>query len=97
EQHIKQEVEVGVTRLNVVDATRFAPLATPLPVATDAPAYVIFTSGSTGEPKGVEMCHQATANTIDQLNQHYAIDSNSRVLAVSALDFDLSVYDLFGL
>ncbi|WP_411014223.1 AMP-binding protein, partial [Salmonella sp. ZJHZ21_0024] len=45
----------------------------------------------------VEMCHQATANTIDQLNQHYAIDSNSRVLAVSALDFDLSVYDLFGL
>lgn len=97
EQHIKQEVEVGVTRLNVADATRFAPLATPLPVATDAPAYVIFTSGSTGEPKGVEMCHQATANTIDQLNQHYAIDSNSRVLAVSALDFDLSVYDLFSL
>ncbi|KZN55066.1 hypothetical protein N474_16475 [Pseudoalteromonas luteoviolacea CPMOR-2] len=97
EAHINQDVEPGVTRLNVTDAVDFTPLATPLTVATDAPAYVIFTSGSTGEPKGVEMCHQATANTIDQLNQHYAIDSNSRVLAVSALDFDLSVYDLFGL
>ncbi|MEQ3528064.1 amino acid adenylation domain-containing protein [Pseudoalteromonas sp. XMcav11-Q] len=97
EAHINQDVEQGVTRLNVTDAEDFTPLATPLTVATDAPAYVIFTSGSTGEPKGVEMCHQATANTIDQLNRHYAINSNSRVLAVSALDFDLSVYDLFGL
>ncbi|MCF2857714.1 amino acid adenylation domain-containing protein [Pseudoalteromonas sp. SMS1] len=97
EAHISQDVEQGVTRLNVADAADLTPLATPLTVATDAPAYVIFTSGSTGEPKGVEMCHQATANTIDQLNQHYTIDSSSRVLAVSALDFDLSVYDLFGL
>ncbi|WP_284144036.1 AMP-binding protein [Ottowia testudinis] len=65
-------------------------------VAADSSAYIIFTSGSTGEPKGVEMAHAATANTIDALNQRYGIHADSRVLAVSSLDFDLSVYDLFG-
>jgi surfactin synthase thioesterase subunit len=58
---------------------------------------VIFTSGSTGEPKGVQISHQAALNTIDDLNRRYAISTHSRGLAVSALDFDLSVYDLFGL
>ncbi|MEC6487941.1 AMP-binding protein, partial [Pseudomonas aeruginosa] len=59
-------------------------------------AYIIFTSGSTGEPKGVEVTHAAAANTIDVLNARYGVGPDSRVLAVSSLDFDLSVYDLFG-
>ncbi|MBT0774020.1 amino acid adenylation domain-containing protein [Kineosporia sp. J2-2] len=60
-------------------------------------AYVLFTSGSTGEPKGVEISHAAAANTIDALNQRFGIGPDDRVLTVSALEFDLSVYDMFGL
>ncbi|MBW3667581.1 MAG: amino acid adenylation domain-containing protein, partial [Actinobacteria bacterium] len=63
----------------------------------DRPAYVIFTSGSTGEPKGVVVSHRAAANTIDDLNARFGVGPDDRALAVSALDFDLSVYDLFGL
>ncbi len=63
----------------------------------DEPAYVIFTSGSTGAPKGVEVSHRAAMNTIDDINSRYRIGADDRVLAVSALDFDLSVYDIFGL
>ncbi|MFI6688539.1 amino acid adenylation domain-containing protein [Streptomyces sp. NPDC050485] len=59
-------------------------------------AYVIYTSGSTGEPKGVELSHAAAMNTIDDLNDRFGIGTRDRTLAVSALDFDLSVYDVFG-
>ncbi|MFG1674499.1 amino acid adenylation domain-containing protein [Micromonospora sp. NPDC049282] len=69
------------------------------PVDADpaALAYVIFTSGSTGEPKGVEVSHAAAVNTIEAIRRRFDIDSDDRVLAVSALDFDLSVFDVFGL
>lgn len=59
-------------------------------------AYIIFTSGSTGAPKGVMVSHQAAANTIDDINRRYAGATPVRVLALSALNFDLSVYDIFG-
>lgn len=59
-------------------------------------AYVIFTSGSTGTPKGVMIDHQGAINTCLDINQRYGITSQDRVLAISALNFDLSVYDIFG-
>ncbi|MBJ9920091.1 amino acid adenylation domain-containing protein, partial [Burkholderia cenocepacia] len=75
---------------------RHAPLAAPLEVAPQATAYVIYTSGSTGVPKGVEMTHAAAVNTIDAIDALLGVRAHDRLLAVSALDFDLSVYDLFG-
>ncbi|WP_308250687.1 non-ribosomal peptide synthetase [Nonomuraea rhizosphaerae] len=73
------------------------PLAAPAEVSPDMSAYVIFTSGSTGVPKGVEVSHRAALNTVADVNTRLAVGRDDRVLAVSALDFDLSVYDLFGL
>lgn len=60
-------------------------------------AYVIYTSGSTGTPKGVEMTHAAAMNTISDVNERFGVGAEDRVLAVSAADFDLSIYDIFGL
>ncbi|GAB2971342.1 hypothetical protein GCM10023080_038950 [Streptomyces pseudoechinosporeus] len=74
-----------------------APLEAPVAADPDSCAYVIFTSGSTGEPKGVELTHRAAANTVEDINERHGIGPDDRVLAVSALDFDLSVYDIFGL
>jgi pyochelin synthetase len=59
-------------------------------------AYIIYTSGSTGRPKGVAMQHGATANTLADLERRLALTPDDRVLALSALSFDLSVWDLFG-
>lgn len=59
-------------------------------------AYVIFTSGSTGLPKGVMLNHEGPVNTILDINQKFAITESDRIFAISALSFDLSVYDLFG-
>lgn len=60
-------------------------------------AYAIFTSGSTGEPKGVAVTHRQARCTIDDIVGRYGIGPGDRVLALSALTFDLSVFDIFGL
>ncbi|MET8661493.1 amino acid adenylation domain-containing protein [Streptomyces griseus] len=84
--------------LGIREAARFdAPAANPVAVDPEQTAYVIFTSGSTGTPKGVEMCHRAALNTIEDINERFGVTARDRVLAVSALDFDLSVWDVFGL
>lgn len=62
----------------------------------DSLAYVIFTSGTTGDPKGVMIEHRAVANTITALASRFCLDAEDRVLALSPLGFDLSVFDLFG-
>ncbi|WP_369028294.1 AMP-binding protein, partial [Nocardia farcinica] len=59
-------------------------------------AYVIFTSGSTGTPKGVEIEHRQAVNTLADLEARFEIGADDCVLAVAAVDFDLSVFDLFG-
>ncbi|MDO1486852.1 non-ribosomal peptide synthetase [Rhodococcus rhodochrous] len=59
-------------------------------------AYIIFTSGSTGEPKGVVISHAGAINTIDAVNDEFGVTETDRVLSVSSIGFDLSVYDVFG-
>lgn len=59
-------------------------------------AYVIFTSGSTGLPKGVMIDHRGAVNTICDVNKRFGVGFEDRVLALSSLSFDLSVYDIFG-
>ena len=57
---------------------------------------MIFTSGSTGNPKGVIISHSAATNTILDINNKFKINSDDRILNISNLSFDLSVYDIFG-
>ncbi|MEW2219649.1 amino acid adenylation domain-containing protein [Streptomyces sp. NPDC006990] len=83
--------------LSVTDTRDHEPLPAPAKVLPEALAYTIFTSGSTGEPKGVQITHAAAWNTIADINTRHGIAADDRVFALSALDFDLSVYDVFGL
>jgi amino acid adenylation domain-containing protein len=58
--------------------------------------YIMLTSGSTGNPKGVMITHSAAMNTIEDINDRFAVSQGDCILAVSSFAFDLSVYDLFG-
>ena len=80
------------------DEAEFGPddVPTAAPARPDDLAYVIFTSGSTGEPKGVMIKHRSALNTVVDLNERFGVGSEDRILALSSLGFDLSVYDLFG-
>ncbi|RII86158.1 non-ribosomal peptide synthetase, partial [Clavibacter californiensis] len=78
------------------DARHAEPRADPVAVDPDAPAYLLFTSGSTGRPKGVEVAHRAAVATIRSLARVAPVGPDDRAIALSALDFDLAVYDLFA-
>ncbi|MBN2535779.1 MAG: amino acid adenylation domain-containing protein [Spirochaetales bacterium] len=64
--------------------------------ATGDLAYTIYTSGSTGKPKGVMITHQAVVNTIQDINSKFSVHTKDRIIGLSSLSFDLSVYDIFG-
>lgn len=73
-----------------------APLRRPVTTGVSALAYIVFTSGSTGRPKGVEITHRSAVNTVDDINHRWSVGPHDRGIAISALDFDLSVYEIFG-
>ncbi|MBD6619878.1 amino acid adenylation domain-containing protein [Komarekiella sp. 'clone 1'] len=82
-----------------IDSLQTSPSHQPfqqIPKPTDL-AYIIYTSGSTGTPKGVMITHESAVNTILDINERFRINSSDRILAISALSFDLSVYDIFGI
>ncbi len=59
-------------------------------------AYTIYTSGSTGKPKGVMITHEAAVNSIFDINRRFEVCNSDRILGISSVSFDLSVYDIFG-
>lgn len=91
--------DCGVPFLNFSDATKLykGELSVREHIDPSCVAYVIFTSGSTGTPKGVVITHRSVMNTIHDVNSRFGITGIDRVLALSAFEFDLSVYDLFGM
>ncbi|ANY10564.1 non-ribosomal peptide synthetase [Pseudonocardia sp. HH130630-07] len=86
----------GAGRVGLDDLLRAEPLPVPAEPDPEQIAYLLFTSGSTGEPKGVEVPHRAATATIDDLLRRFAMGESDRTLMVSALDFDLSVFDVFA-
>lgn len=60
-------------------------------------AYIIFTSGSTGKPKGVMIDHRGAVNTLYDMNARFNITGDDKIFGISDLNFDLSVYDIFGI
>lgn len=68
-----------------------------LDINSDQLAYVIYTSGSTGTPKGVAVCHKPVINLIEWVNRSFNVGPHDRLLFITSLCFDLSVYDIFGI
>ncbi len=57
--------------------------------------YVIYTSGSTGEPKGVMIEHRALCNNMLYRREWIKMTPRDRVLQVSSLSFDASMWEIF--
>ncbi|MGC0419794.1 amino acid adenylation domain-containing protein, partial [Embleya sp. AB8] len=58
-------------------------------------AYVMFTSGSTGTPKGVAITHAAVVNGVRDLRRVVQVETGSRMLAATSVNFDVSVFEIF--
>eukprot|EP01135_Chromosphaera_perkinsii_P001181 Nk52_evm20s160 gene=Nk52_evmTU20s160 len=64
--------------------------------SADCPAYIIFTSGTTGVPKGIIVSHRNAMTTINEMNRRYGITKKDVTFGLSKIDFDLSIWDIFG-
>ena len=92
------QISGQVPELSIADVLRSAPTGAEFQPARTDPAelaYVLFTSGSTGEPKGVEMTHDGVMNTVEFFIRHFEICADDRWLALSTLESDMSVPDIF--
>ena len=88
---------VTISEQGVVNSLPLVPDFTdPIKVSPDELAYVIFTSGSTGKPKGVAVKHSGAVNSIVDTLRKMNIGSHQCLFAISALSFDISVFDIFG-
>ncbi|MGV9794918.1 amino acid adenylation domain-containing protein [Gordonia sp. NPDC003422] len=90
------DLPAGVAVLGFDEATSGPRADAAIVAGPDELAYVLFTSGSTGEPKGVEVSHRAAANTVDAIAAEFGLTADDRTIGLSALEFDLSVFDIFS-
>lgn len=67
------------------------------PLSAASLSHIIYTSGSTGKPKGVMIEHRQVVNRILDINRRFSIGVGDRVIALTALHHDLSVFDIFGM
>lgn len=59
-------------------------------------AYIIHTSGSTGTPKGIPIPHRALMNLLAEFDRLQPIGPEDRCSLWSALNFDVSVYEIWS-
>lgn len=96
DQKIEWPESVARISVDLEDGQATGPSTLQRAQGPDDLAYVIYTSGSTGKPKGVMTSHRGAVNTILDINRRFDAQPADRVLALSSLSFDLSVYDIFG-
>ena len=68
-----------------------------LNISPENSAYIIFTSGTTGIPKGVLVKHKPVINLIEWVNNSFHVNYSDKLIWITNLSFDLSVYDIFGI
>lgn len=89
-------VSPKIPTINAKEADAFEADFSEPAVKPESLAYIIYTSGSTGLPKGVAIKHASAMNTILAVNEYIGLGAEDRLMGVSSVSFDLSVYDIFG-
>ncbi|HEX6288568.1 MAG TPA: amino acid adenylation domain-containing protein, partial [Herpetosiphonaceae bacterium] len=64
-------------------------------VLPDNLAYILYTSGSTGRPKGVAISHRSAVSLLSWACRTFSPEQLRGTLAVTSINFDLSVFELF--
>jgi amino acid adenylation domain-containing protein len=84
-------------KINELDLSGYGTENLGLKIDSKQLGYTIYTSGSTGRPKGVMIEHHSAVNLCLWVNKEYNIGTDDRLLFITSMCFDLSVYDIFGM
>lgn len=84
-------------KINELDLSTYGTDNLGLKIDSTQLGYTIYTSGSTGRPKGVMIEHHSAVNLCLWVNKEYNIGTDDRLLFITSMCFDLSVYDIFGM
>ncbi|MBU8894067.1 amino acid adenylation domain-containing protein [Corallococcus sp. M34] len=90
----------GVQRLPVTAGPAAPVHRDDVPVSAQGPddlAVIIPTSGSTGRPQGVMLAHRGLVHALDETLREFQVGPEDRVLALTALHHDMSLFDVFGM
>ncbi|SMC94665.1 non-ribosomal peptide synthetase [Pedobacter nyackensis] len=89
--------EVKSINIKTVDYSQYDSSNPNLKIDSRQLAYTIYTSGSTGQPKGVMIEHHSAVNLVLWVNNRFNVGADDRMLFLTSMCFDLSVYDIFGI
>ena len=84
-------------KLREIDLSTYSRENPGLKIDSTQLAYTIYTSGSTGRPKGVMIEHHMAVNLVLWVNTEFKVGPDDRLLFITSMCFDLSVYDVFGM
>ncbi len=62
---------------------------------TPSLSHLIYTSGSTGQPKGIKLLHSGVINTLLAVKDLFKFTQDSKWLAITTINFDISIVELF--
>ncbi|KAI4118130.1 MAG: hypothetical protein LQ345_001754 [Seirophora villosa] len=90
---------LGAEHLVVIDVssipTSLPTVHQPILAKPNTPAAILYTSGSTGAPKGIILNHSSFVNIVEVSSQRYGLRSADMILQQSALNFDMSLLQIF--
>lgn len=69
----------------------------PVRVSLDEEFVIIHTSGSTGVPKAVIVNQRGLINSLLYTNKHFGVTQKDKVIALTNIAHDMSMYDIFGM
>ncbi|WP_166645331.1 non-ribosomal peptide synthetase [Photobacterium lutimaris] len=102
DKHIQKMDGLGLNTISLDQSkeeiiTRDPTIKPKIKITSEDISYVIFTSGSTGKPKGVVVQHRPVINLIEWAASEFSFSNDDYGIFVSALGFDLSVFDIYGI
>lgn len=93
----REDFKIPCKDINCIEQTSDLDSISPRYQSQDSVFAIIFTSGTTGNPKGVYLKQKGVINCLEYTNKYLGITKEDRILSITNICHDMSIYDLYGI